>query len=66
MRFALKNKLSDIADTLDMLICHLLVSPNEVALSGDFVAFIKDGSKTFHSNGLVELEKITKELKGEE
>lgn len=49
-----------------MLICHLLVSPNEVALSGDFVAFIKDGSKTFHSNGLVELEKITKELKGEE
>jgi len=66
LRFALKNKLSDIADTLDMPICHLLVSPNEVALSGDFVAFIKDGSKTFHSNGLVELEKITKELKGEE
>jgi hypothetical protein len=44
-----------IADDLGLPICHLLVSPNDVA-----------GSKTFHSNGLVELEKITKELKGEE
>jgi hypothetical protein len=42
-----------IADDFGLLICHLLVSPNDVA-----------GSKTFHSNGLVELEKFTNELNG--
>lgn len=36
---------------------QLFVSPEEVAGGGSFVAFIKDGSKTYHANNLSELEK---------
>ncbi|QUI93075.1 hypothetical protein [Prevotella denticola] len=42
---------------------QLFVSPEEVAGGGSFVAFIKDGSKTYHANNLSELEKIVQEIK---
>ena len=45
---------------------QLFVSPEEVAGGGSFVAFIKDGSKIYHTNNLSELEKIVDELKGAE
>lgn len=60
------DKLSDIADALDVPIWQLFASPEEVVGSGDFVAFIKDGSKIYHTNNLSELEKIVDELKGAE
>jgi hypothetical protein len=37
----------------------------EVVGSGSFVAFIKNGNKTYHTNNLSELEKIVYELKGD-
>lgn len=57
------DKLSDIADALNVPMWQLFVSPEEVAGSGDFVAFIKSGIKTYHANSLSELEKIVQEIK---
>lgn len=58
-------KLEKIANALNVPIWQLFVSPEEVAGGGSFVAFIKDGSKTYHANNLSELERIVNELKGD-
>ena len=42
---------------------QLFVSPEEVAGSGSFVAFVKAGIKTYHANSVSELEKIVQEIK---
>lgn len=59
----LVEKAEEIANALDVPIWQLFVSPDEVAGNADFVAFIKDGSKTYHANNLSELEKIVQEIK---
>ena len=59
------EKAEEIATALNVPMWQLFVSPKEVAGAGDFVAFIKDGSKTYHANNLSELEKIVNELKGD-
>lgn len=56
------DKLSDIANALNVPMWQLFVSPEEVAGNGEFVAFIKDGIKTYHANSLSELEKIVQEI----
>lgn len=59
----LVEKAEEIACMLDVPMWQLFVSPGEVAGSGDFVAFIKSGIKTYHANSLSELEKIVQEIK---
>nr|DAT85558.1 MAG TPA: helix-turn-helix domain protein [Caudoviricetes sp.] len=59
----LVEKAEEIACMLDVPMWQLFVSPEEVAGSGDFVAFIKSGIKTYHANSLSELEKIVQEIK---
>ena len=59
----LVDKAEEIACMLDVPMWQLFVSPEEVAGSGDFVAFIKSGIKTYHANSLSELEKIVQEIK---
>lgn len=59
----LVEKAEEIACMLDVPMWQLFVSPDEVAGSGDFVAFIKSGIKTYHANSLSELEKIVQEIK---
>lgn len=61
----LVEKAEEIACMLDVPMWQLFVSPEEVAGSGEFVAFIKDGRETYHANNLSELEKIVQEIKGE-
>lgn len=61
----LVEKAEEIVSALNVPMWQLSVSPEEVAGSGSFVAFIKDGSKTYHANNLSELEKIVNELKGD-
>lgn len=52
------DKLSDIANALNVPMWQLFVSPEEVAGGGEFVAFIKDGREIYHANSWQELEKI--------
>lgn len=59
----LVEKAEEIACMLDVPMWQLFVSPEEVAGSGDFVAFVKDGVKTYHASSLSELEKIVQEIK---
>ena len=59
----LVEKAEEIACMLDVPMWQLFVSPEEVAGSGDFVAFIKSGIKTYHANSLSELEKIVQKIK---
>lgn len=54
----LVEKAEEIACMLDVPVWQLFVSPNEVAGSGEFVAFIKDGREIYHANSWQELEKI--------
>lgn len=58
--------LIEIATALNVPMWQLFVSPEEVAGSGEFVAFIKDGREIYHANSWQELEKIVNEIKGEE
>ncbi len=57
------DKLKDIAEALDVPMWQLFASPTEVAGSGEFVAFVKDGNETYQANNLSELEKIVQEIK---
>lgn len=57
------DKLGEIADALDVPIWQLFASKNDIAGEGDFVAFVKDGCKTYQSNSLSELEKMVQEIK---
>lgn len=59
----LVEKAEEIACMLDVPMWQLFVSPEEVAGSGSFVAFVKAGIKTYHANSLSELEKIVQEIK---
>lgn len=52
------DKLSEIADALNVPIWQLFVSPEEVAGNGEFVAFIKDGREIYHVDSWQELEKL--------
>ena len=55
--------LEKIATALDVPMWQLFASPDDVAGSGDFVAFIKDGKNIYHADSWQELEKIVEELK---
>lgn len=59
----LVEKAEEIATVLNVPIWQLFASPEEVAGGGSFVAFIKDGVKTYHASSLSELEKIVQEIK---
>lgn len=59
----LVEKAEEIACMLDVPMWQLFVSPEEVAGSGSFVAFVKAGIKTYHASSLSELEKIVQEIK---
>ena len=52
------DKLSDIANALDVPIWQLFASSEEVAGNGEFIAFIKDGVNIYHANSWQELEKL--------
>lgn len=52
------DKLSDIANALNVPMWQLFVSPEEVAGNGGFIAFIKDGVNIYHANSWQELEKL--------
>lgn len=54
----LVEKAEEIATALNVPMWQLFASPEEVAGSGDFVAFIKDGREIYHANSWQELEKI--------
>lgn len=63
------NTLNDIARELKVPFSSLFAdyaSPEDVAGSGDFVAFVKDGKNIYHADSWHELEKIVNEIKGEE
>lgn len=60
------DKLSDIATALDVPMWQLFASPEEVAWSRDFVAFIKYNGELKEVTSIDELEKIVNEIKGEE
>ena len=57
------DKLSDIANALNVPMWQLFASPEEVVGNGSFVAFVKAGIKTYQANSLSELEKIVQEIK---
>ena len=59
----LVEKAEEIAAALNVPTWQLFVSPEEVAGKGEFIAFVKDGKKTYHANNLSELEKIVQEVK---
>ena len=50
--------LIEIATALNVPMWQLFASPEEVAGSGDFVAFIKDGREIYHADSWQELEKL--------
>lgn len=54
----LVEKAEEIATALNVPMWQLFVSPEEVAGSGDFVAFIKDGRDIYHADSWQELEKL--------
>ncbi|WP_455095816.1 helix-turn-helix domain-containing protein [Prevotella koreensis] len=55
--------LIEIATALNVPIWQLFASPEEVAGSGDFVAFIKDGREIYHADSWQELEKLVSNKK---
>lgn len=55
--------LIEIATALDVPMWQLFASPEEVAGSGDFVAFIKDGREIYHADSWQELEKLVSNKK---
>ena len=57
------DKLSDIADALNVPMWQLFASPEEIAGAGDFVAFIKDGREIYHADSWQELEKLVSNKK---
>lgn len=59
----LVEKAEEIACMLDVPMWQLFVSPEEVAGSGSFVAFVKAGIKTYQANSVSELERIVQEIK---
>lgn len=59
----LVEKAEEIATALNVPIWQLFVSPKEVAGSGDFVAFIKDGREIYHADSWQELEKLVSNKK---
>lgn len=59
----LVEKAEEIATVLNVPIWQLFASPEDVAGGGSFVAFVKDGVKTYHASSLSELEKIVQEIK---
>lgn len=59
-------KLEKIAAALNVPMWQLFASPEDIAGSGDFVAFVKDGKNIYHADSWHELEKIVNEIKGEE
>lgn len=52
------DKLSDIANALDVPIWQLFASPEDVAGNGEFIAFVKDGVNIYHAKSWQELERI--------
>ena len=54
----LVEKAEEIATALNVPMWQLFVSPEEVAGSGEFIAFIKDGVNIYHANSWQELEKL--------
>lgn len=54
----LVEKAEEIANALNVPMWQLFVSPKEVAGSGEFIAFIKDGVNVYHANSWQELEKL--------
>lgn len=52
------DKLSDIATALNVPIWQLFASPEDVAGSRDFVAFVKDGKNIYHADSWQELEEL--------
>ena len=59
----LVEKAEEIANALDVPIWQLFASSEEVAGSGDFVAFIKDGREIYHADSWQELEKLVSNKK---
>lgn len=59
----LVEKAEEIATALNVPMWQLFVSPEEVAGSGDFVAFIKDGRDIYHADSWQELEKLVSNKK---
>lgn len=59
----LVEKAEEIACMLDVPMWQLFASPEEVAGSGDFVAFIKDGRDIYHADSWQELEKLVSNKK---
>lgn len=59
----LVEKAEEIAAALNVPIWQLFASPEEVAGSGDFVAFIKDGRDIYHADSWQELEKLVSNKK---
>ena len=57
------DTLNEIAEKIGVPVWQLFASPDDVAGSGDFVAFIKDGKNIYHADSWQELEKIVEELK---
>lgn len=55
--------LIEIATALNVPMWQLFASPEEVAGSGDFVAFIKDGMEIYHADSWQELEKLVSNKK---
>ncbi|WP_455127391.1 helix-turn-helix domain-containing protein [Prevotella veroralis] len=55
--------LIEIATALNVPMWQLFASPEEVAGSGDFVAFIKDGREIYHADSWQELEKLVSNKK---
>lgn len=57
------DKLKEIATALDVPMWQLFASPEEIAGTGDFVAFIKDGMEIYHADSWQELEKLVSNKK---
>ena len=55
--------LENIATALDVPMWQLFASPEEIAGTGDFVAFIKDGMEIYHADSWQELEKLVSNRK---
>ena len=57
------DKLKNIATALDVPMWQLFASPEEIAGTGDFVAFIKDGMEIYYADSWQELEKLVSNKK---
>lgn len=58
------DTLNEIAEKINVPIWQLFTSPEDVAGSRDFVAFIKDGNNIYHANNIEELEDVITGIKG--